>query len=70
MKLKAFLASLLAASMIVSAPALAQDAWTDRISFKGDIRLRHETIDEDGEEERSRMRFRTRVGMTAKSMTT
>ncbi len=46
-------------------PALAQDNWTDRIKFKGDIRLRHETIDEDGEEDRSRMRFRTRIGLSA-----
>ena len=66
MKLYAILVSLLAASLMVSAPALAQDAWTDRITLKGDIRLRQETIDEDGEEERSRMRFRTRIGLSAK----
>ena len=59
-------ASVIAALAFASAPAVAQETWADRISFKGDIRLRHETIDEEGEEDRSRMRFRTRVGMTAK----
>ena len=31
-------------------PALADDgsSWADRITFKGDARLRHESIDEDG----------------------
>ena len=66
MKLNAFLTSLLAASLIVCAPAVAQDDWTDRLTLKGDVRLRHETIDEDGEEERSRMRFRARLGLSAK----
>lgn len=66
MKLYAIPASLLAASIIVSAPATAQDDWTDRIALKGDVRLRHETIDEDGEQERNRMRFRARLGLNAR----
>lgn len=39
--------------------------WADRITLKGDVRLRHERIDEDGEEERARMRFRARLGLSA-----
>ena len=42
-----------------------QDSWTDSISIKGDVRLRYEGIDEDGEEERNRGRFRARLGLTA-----
>lgn len=64
MRIKAILASLLAAACIISAPAMAQDSWTDRISMKGDFRLRYESIDEDGEEDRNRMRFRARLGLT------
>ena len=52
----------------LQAPAFAEDdtpSWADRIVFKGDTRLRHERIDEDGEEDRNRMRFRARFGFTA-----
>ena len=53
--------------LLLSAPVAAQEeSWIDRIKLKGDVRLRHETIDEDGEEDRSRMRFRTRFGLSAK----
>ena len=65
MKLKAILASLIAASFIIGAPALAQDVWTDRISLKGDVRLRYESFDVEGEEDRNRMRFRARFGLAA-----
>jgi hypothetical protein len=51
--------------MIAATPAYAQESWTDRITLKGDVRLRHESIDEEGEEERRRMRFRTRFGLAA-----
>ena len=68
MKAKALLALLIPAFAFIATPAAAQTSWTDRISFKGDIRLRHETIDEDGEEDRSRMRFRTRLGLQAMVM--
>lgn len=44
---------------------MAQQDWTDSISIKGDVRLRYEGIDEDGEETRNRGRFRTRLGLTA-----
>ncbi|MDH5617847.1 MAG: putative porin [Gammaproteobacteria bacterium] len=52
--------------VLAATPAAAQEDWTDRLSFKGDVRLRYEAIDEDGEEERNRMRFRTRFGLNAK----
>lgn len=54
-----FLASLL------PIPGLAQENWTDSISFNGDFRPRYESIDEDGVASRERGRFRIRVGMTA-----
>ncbi len=44
---------------------VAQESWTDSISFSGDLRPRYESIDEDGEEGRQRGRFRIRLGMTA-----
>ncbi len=57
-----------AALMFMTTPAHAQgESWTDRIKLKADIRLRHESIDEDGEEDRSRGRFRTRFGLSAKA---
>ena len=53
--------------LATATPASAQEeSWVDRIKFKGDLRLRHERIDEDGDEDRARMRFRTRFGLSAK----
>jgi hypothetical protein len=46
--------------------AAEDESWVDRINFKGDLRLRYEMIDLDGEPERNRMRFRTRFGLSAK----
>ncbi|MDJ0793461.1 MAG: putative porin [Woeseiaceae bacterium] len=66
MKVRILLASALAASFVMSAPAAAQESWADRIKFKGDTRIRHESIDEDGEEDRHRMRFRARLGLSAR----
>ena len=60
----ALIASIVAAAFAPAA-AHAQDSWTDAFSFKGDIRLRYEGIDVDGEEERHRGRFRARLGLTA-----
>lgn len=50
----------------MSVPASAQESWTDRVKLKGDVRLRYEAIDEDGEDNRNRMRFRTRFGLSAR----
>ena len=66
MKPQALLASLLLVFAFTAAPAGAQDSWADRITLKGDVRLRHESIDEDGEEDRRRMRFRARLGLSAR----
>ncbi len=52
-------------SSLASQTSVAQDSWTDSISLKGDIRPRYEAIDEDGEEDRARGRFRIRLGLTA-----
>ena len=52
-------------SSLASQTSVAQDSWTDSISLKGDIRPRYEAIDEEGEEDRGRGRFRIRLGMTA-----
>ena len=60
------LGAVIVALFLTAAPAAAEEAWTDRVKLKGDVRLRHETIDEDGEEERRRMRFRARFGVSAK----
>ena len=55
------------ALLLTATPASAQEeSWIDRIKLKGDVRLRHERIDEDGEEDRARGRFRTRLGLSAK----
>lgn len=65
MRLPAQTAIALLVLALTAAPAVAQEDWTDRINFKGDVRLRYEAIDEDGEEDRKRMRFRTRFGLGA-----
>ena len=52
---------------LLATPAIGADqSWAERIALKGDVRLRHERIDEDGEEERNRMRYRARLGLEAK----
>ncbi len=52
---------------IAAAPTFAQDdsGWADRLSFKGDLRLRYDSIDEEGEIDRDRARYRARLAMTA-----
>jgi hypothetical protein len=62
------LAALICALLIATSPALvlAEDGptWADRISAKGDFRLRYEDIDEAGEAGRSRWRYRARLAVT------
>jgi len=50
----------------VQATALpaVEESWSDRLTFKGDTRLRYESIDEDGSAGRGRGRFRARIGVT------
>ncbi len=69
MKLPLQAAPLLLAVTLLPAPSPAHESatWIDRIKLNGDIRLRHESIDEDGEIDRRRGRFRTRFGLTAQA---
>jgi hypothetical protein len=58
------------AAALISTPALADEkesSWVDRVSFYGDLRLRHEDIDEEGnpDAERARERGRARIGLKA-----
>ena len=59
------MASLLVSAASTAAIAEEQGDWTERLSFKGDLRLRYEGIDEEGEEERARGRYRARLGVSA-----
>ncbi len=66
MKKLALVFTVLGVFLIAATPARAQQAsWEDRVKFKGDVRLRHERIDEEGAEDRARMRFRARLGLSA-----
>ena len=60
----------LGASVSVSMPAHAENetpTWVDRLSFYGDLRLRYEDIDEQGDPDaaRDRERGRARIGLKA-----
>lgn len=60
------LAAVVIAIFLLAAPARSQESgWADRLDFKSDIRLRYEGIDEDGLDDRNRMRFRARLGLSA-----
>src|SRR5690606_18283885 len=41
-------------------------AWSERVTFDGDFRLRHEAIREEPGEDRDRERYRARFGIAAK----
>jgi hypothetical protein len=58
------------ASALLSLPVFADEAstsWVDRMSFYGDLRLRYEDIDEEGDPDaaRERERGRARIGLKA-----
>ncbi len=60
--------AILVSSIVLMAPAVSvadEDSWVDRIAFKGDVRLRYETIDLENVETVERMRFRARFGFAA-----
>ncbi len=40
-----------------------QESWADRIKVKGDVRVRYENIDKEGDPSRSRERIRARLGV-------
>lgn len=62
---------LLAGLVTGSVAAQAQEtkppaAWAEKVSLKGDLRYRYESIQEDGKEDRTRDRIRARVGVESK----
>jgi hypothetical protein len=57
--------ALLITALLTTSPAAAQGGWSDRISMKGDLRLRYEGIDEEFVNERKRARYRARLGLKA-----
>ena len=64
------LAGLLAISVGLVDPAdqaVAGDDWTESVKVDGDLRYRHEYIDDDAKDDaRTRHRIRARIGITAK----
>jgi len=51
------------------AQAVAKDKgvdWASKVKLKGDFRYRHESIDEEGRDQRDRQRIRARLGVEAK----
>jgi hypothetical protein len=47
-------------------PAKPATTWADKVSVKGDVRFRYETIDEEGKDTRTRERVRVRAAVIAK----
>ncbi len=63
--------AIVAGTLLGAHGALAEDAkvpssWTDTVTLKGDFRLRHERIEQEGKEDRDRQRIRARAGLEAK----
>lgn len=58
-------ATLILSLWVTETCAQEEDHWTDRITLKGDLRLRYEAIDKEGEEVRSRGRYRARLAFSA-----
>lgn len=49
-----------------AAEAPGGSAWSERMTFEGDLRLRHEAIREEPGEDRDRERYRARLGIAVK----
>ncbi|MBN1552334.1 putative porin [bacterium] len=56
-------AIVMAGTLLVGSKA----SWTDNIDLKGDLRYRHESIDQEGKETRDRHRIRARLELKAKA---
>jgi hypothetical protein len=53
-------------AIVILLPSFVKAAeWYERIKLKGDFRFRHETIQEEDKEDRSRWRLRFRLGLNA-----
>lgn len=64
MNLKKIAAACIA--VLLYSPSMAGESnWADGIKLKGDFRLRYESIDEEFEANRNRMRYRARLGLAA-----
>lgn len=70
---KTCIAALAAMMLVAATGARAQEkkeesksAWTEKVTLKGDVRVRYEDIEEDGKTDRQRDRFRLRLGADAK----
>lgn len=55
-----------AQELVAVKEAADHGSWSERIKLNGDLRYRHERIDEDGLQSRDRQRLRARAGLTAK----
>lgn len=69
--MKKAMIAIAACSMMGAFAGQAQEAkpaasWADTVKLKGDLRYRHEQIEEDGKEDRTRHRIRARAGFEAK----
>jgi hypothetical protein len=54
-----------ATAVTVAAPTVSSSSWPDRVRLSGDLRYRHETINDDASTERHRQRIRARIGIAA-----
>lgn len=61
----AALAGSMLAGMNVQAQEASASSWADKLTLKGDLRARFESIDEEGKETRDRARLRARLGAYA-----
>ncbi len=53
------------AQAVVATEAAGAENWSDRISLQGDVRGRYENIEEQGKEDRNRIRVRARAAIVA-----
>ncbi len=67
MKASLWAVALVCVFVLIATPAKADETaekWYDRIDFQGDTRLRYESFDVEGIDDRSRLRFRSRFGFS------
>ena len=57
--------SLLTAMIYIPGRHVEAEEWYETIKLKGDLRFRHEWIDQDGKDTRNRWRLRLRLGASA-----
>ncbi|HMP77204.1 MAG TPA: putative porin [Kiritimatiellia bacterium] len=68
---KSVMLALLAGAITGAVAVTAQEtkapsSWADKVTLKGDVRVRYEDIEEDGKADRQRDRYRLRLGLDAK----